>query len=57
MTKSQQIKSVLFAEVPTDLHKAAKIRAIEEGRAVARLIEDAVRQYLQPGSQRRVTGA
>lgn len=39
-------KRVLFAEVPPDLHEATKVRAIEEGRAVARLIEDAVRRYL-----------
>lgn len=38
---------VLFARVPLDVHRAARIKAIEEGRPVARLIEEAVRRYLE----------
>lgn len=37
----------LSAEVPLDLHKAARKRAIDEGRPTASLVEDAVRAYLE----------
>lgn len=39
--------AVLFAAVPPDLHLRARVRALEEGRPVARLIEDAVARYLE----------
>lgn len=36
----------LYAEVPLDLHKRARIRAIEEGRSISALVEDAMERYL-----------
>ena len=45
--REQASTKVLFAHVPTDLHQRARIRAVREGRPMARLIEQAVTQYLE----------
>lgn len=54
--EGQGMRAVLFAPVPPELHRAARIRAIEEGRAVARLVEDAVRHYLKESPSESATG-
>lgn len=44
---TQADRSVLFAAVPVELHTAARVRAVQERRPVARLIEEAVTKYLE----------
>ena len=40
-------EKVLYAPVPEDLHLQVRMRALTEGRPVARLVEEAVRAYLE----------
>lgn len=39
--------AVFHARVPVELHEAARIQAIREKRHLEKLVEDAVRRYLQ----------
>ena len=32
--------------VPKDLHRALKLRAVEEGKEISELVEEAVRRFL-----------
>lgn len=41
----------LTIRVPADVHKAIKVRAAEEGRAIAIIVEGLVRQYLVGGKK------
>ena len=36
----------IVARVPEEVHRALKIRAAEEGRSVAVIVEEAIRAYL-----------
>ena len=39
----------LVARVPVEVHKALKIRAAEEGKSVAVIVEGLIREYLTKG--------
>jgi len=41
----------LTVRVPVDVHRALKVRAAEEGRTVAVLVESLVRSYLVEGKR------
>jgi plasmid stability protein len=41
----------IVARVPEDVHKAIKIRAAEEGRSVAVIVEGLIRAYLTKGAK------
>ena len=43
--------AVLAAAVPRELHQAARIRAVKEGRPVTKLIEEAVTRYLDEAGE------
>ena len=45
-------KNVLIKGFPAELHKKAKIRAIEEEKTFKKLVEDAVRAYLIRGDSK-----
>ena len=42
----------LVAKVPEEVHRALKIRAAEEGRSVAVIVEGLIRHYILHGSGR-----
>jgi hypothetical protein len=42
----------IVARVPVDVHTAIKVRAAEEGRSVAVIVEGLIRHYLLHGSGR-----
>ena len=39
----------IVARVPVEVHKALKIRAAEEGKSVAVIVEGLIREYLTKG--------
>jgi plasmid stability protein len=41
----------LTIRIPVEVHRALKVRAAEEGRAVACIIESLARQYLNGGKR------
>jgi len=45
-------KNVLIKGFPKELHKKAKIRAVEEEKTFKKLVEDAVRAYLIRGDSK-----
>ena len=49
-TKSKESMKQLSAKVPVEVHKALKIRAAEEGRSVAVIVEGLIREYVQKGA-------
>jgi len=44
--KNEVEKTSLHVYVPTELHRAARIQAFEEGRPMSRLVEQALADYL-----------
>jgi plasmid stability protein len=48
-TKLNDGMKQLVARVPVEVHKALKIRAAEEGRSVAVIVEGLIREYLTKG--------
>ncbi len=40
----------LVARVPEEVHRALKIRAAEEGKSVAVIVEGLIREYIQKGA-------
>lgn len=48
-TKLNDGMKQLVARVPVEVHKALKIRAAEEGRSVAIIVEGLIREYLTKG--------
>ena len=49
-TKLNDGMKQLVARVPVEVHKALKIRAAEEGRSVAIIVEGLIRGYLTKGA-------
>jgi plasmid stability protein len=49
--KSKVAWKQLTIRIPLEVHRALKIRAAEEGRAVAVIIESLARQYLVGGKR------
>ena len=49
-TKLNDEMKQLVARVPVEVHKALKIRAAEEGRSVAIIVEGLIREYLTKGA-------
>ena len=49
-TKPNNMKQ-LVARIPEEVHRALKIRAAEEGRSVAVIIEGLIREYLVKGER------
>jgi len=47
MTKT---KDFLLRDIPPDLHRQIKVRAAEEGKSVAVIVEKLVREYLRKGA-------
>ena len=54
MARLTQGEKVLTAQVPEELHKEVRIRAIQEGRPLTRLVEQAIRDYLARTSPEEV---
>ena len=50
-TKPKDSMKQLVARVPVDVHKAIKIRAAEEGKSVAVIVEKLIREYLVKGER------
>ena len=50
-TKLNDGMKQLVARVPVEVHKALKIRAAEEGRSVAVIVEGLIREYIQKGDR------
>ena len=48
-TKPKESMKQLVARVPVEVHKALKIRAAEEGKSVAVIVEGLIREYLTKG--------
>ena len=48
-TKLNDGMKQLVARIPVEVHKALKIRAAEEGRSVAVIVEGLIREYLVKG--------
>ena len=48
-TKLNDGMKQLVARVPEEVHRALKVRAAEEGRSAAVIIEGLIRQYLVKG--------
>jgi len=48
-TKPKDKMKMLVARVPEEVHRALKIRAAEEGRSVAVIVEGLIREYLTKG--------
>jgi len=48
-TKLNDGMKQLVARVPVEVHKALKIRAAEEGKSVAVIVEGLIREYLTKG--------
>ena len=40
----------IVARVPVEVHRAIKVRAAEEGKSVAVIVEKLVREYLRKGA-------
>ena len=47
--KTKDNMKQLVARIPEEVHRALKIRAAEEGKSVAVIIEGLIREYLQGG--------
>jgi len=50
-TKLNDGRKQVVARVPVDVHKAIKIRAAEEGKSVAVIVEKLIREYLVKGGR------
>lgn len=48
-TKPKDKMKMLVARVPEEVHKALKVRAAEEGKSVAVIVEGLIRAYLVKG--------
>ena len=48
-TKLNDGMKQLVARVPVEVHKALKVRAAQEGKSVAVIVEKLVREYLVKG--------
>lgn len=46
MTTQNERAKVLYAPVSGELHRSVRIQAIEEGRSVAKLVTEAVEEYM-----------
>ena len=46
MTTENERAKVLYAPVSGELHRSVRIQAFEEGRSVAKLVTEAVEEYL-----------
>jgi hypothetical protein len=51
-TKQKETMKQLVAKVPEEVHRALKVRAAEEGKSVAIIVEGLIRHYLQHTSGR-----
>ena len=49
-TKQKDNMKQLVARVPEEVHRAMKIRAAEEGKSVAIIVEKLLREYLARGA-------
>ena len=49
-TKPKDDMKQLVARVPEEVHRAIKIRAAEEGKSVAVIVEGLIREYIQKGA-------
>ena len=49
-TKLNDGMKQLVARVPVEVHKALKVRAAQEGKSVAVIVEKLVREYLRKGA-------
>lgn len=50
-TKPKESMKQLSAKVPEEVHKALKVRAAEEGKSVAVIVEGLIREYVQKGEK------
>ena len=50
-TKLNDGMKQLVARIPVEVHKALKIRAAEEGKSVAVIVEGLIREYVQKGEK------
>ena len=50
-TKPEGNMKTLIAKVPSEVHRALKIRSAEEGRSMAVTVEKLVREYLVKGQK------
>ena len=50
-TKSKDSMKQLVARVPEEVHRALKIRAAEDGKSVAVIVEKLIREYLVKGER------
>jgi len=48
-TKLNDGMKQLSAKVPDEVHRALKIRAAEEGKSVAVIVEGLIREYIRKG--------
>jgi predicted HicB family RNase H-like nuclease len=48
-TKPKESMKQLSAKVPEEVHRALKVRAAEEGKSVAVIVEGLIREYLVKG--------
>jgi predicted HicB family RNase H-like nuclease len=48
--KPKQIMKQLSAKIPEEVHRALKIKAAEEGKSVAVIVEGLIREYIQKGA-------
>jgi len=49
-TKPKESMKQLSAKVPEEVHRALKVRAAEEGKSVAVIVEGLIREYVQKGA-------
>jgi predicted HicB family RNase H-like nuclease len=50
-TKPKANMKQLVARVPEEVHRALKVRAAEEGKSVAVIVEGLIRAYLTKGAK------
>lgn len=50
-TKQKETMKQLSVKVPEEVHKALKVRAAEEGKSVAIIVEGLIRGYLVKGGK------
>lgn len=49
-TKPPSNLKQLVARVPEEVHRALKVRAAEEGKSVAVIVEGLIREYIRKGA-------
>ena len=49
-TKLNDGMKQLVARVPVEVHRAIKVRAAEEGKSVAVIVEKLIREYIKKGA-------